>query len=53
MKRDLANVIKLGISRRRDYLGFSEWALNTNTNVLIRKIEAVEDLICTEEEEAM
>ena len=52
MKRDLANVIKLGISRR-DYLGFSEWALNTNTNVLIRKIEAVEDLICTEEEEAM
>lgn len=53
MKRDLANVIKLGISRRRDYLGSSEWALNTNTNVLIRKREAEEELIWTEEEEAM
>lgn len=52
MKRDLANVIKLGISRR-DYLGFSEWALNTNTNVLIRKREAAEELIWTEEEEAI
>lgn len=47
------NVIKLGISRSRDYLRSSELVLNTNTNVLIRKREAAEELIWTEEEEAM
>ena len=36
-ERVFANVIKLRISRQGDYPGWSEWALNAITNVLVKE----------------